>query len=460
MFGRPKPKVEASSPDEPASTWWRPGWLNNDLMYLLAGRALRSLAQGYLLIIVPLYLSLLGYDAVHLGILFAASALTSAVLVAAIGVLSDRFGRKTLLIVISLMTAGGGVTFAVSSNFIVLVAGAALGTIGRGGGIGSGGAWGPYYPAEQALIAEQAADHQRTTVFGALSFVGVIASAFGSLFAHAPQLMQRIGGTSLIDGYRALFAVTAVLGIAMAVVILPVHESHRYPARAESRPPGRHPQPPSPRRRFGLAISRESWRLIARFMVTSSIQGLAVGMLGPFVVYWFYRRYGVGAGAIGTLFFFINLVAAMPYLMAGYLARRLGAVSAVVWTRSISVVLLLVLAVMPTFALAAVVFAVRTIFNTLGLPVRQSYLMGVVRPDERASAAGLANFPVNATGAVSPYFAGVMMQHFALSLPLEISALLMGINTALYYFFFRNIHPPEERVIEEEIIEEPAIEDP
>jgi MFS family permease len=454
MFGRLNLKADASLAQEPASSWWRPGWLNRDLMYLLAGRALRSLAQGYLLIIVPLYLSILGYDAEHLGILFAASAATSAVLVAAIGVLSDRFGRKTLLIVISLMTAGGGVVFALSSNFIVLVAGAALGTIGRGGGIGSGGAWGPYYPAEQALIAEQAADHQRTTIFGALSFVGVIASAAGSLLAHAPQLMHRLGGTTVIEGYRVLFAATAVLGVAMALVILPVRETHRYPARPEPRPPGRHPQPSAPRRPFGLAISRESWRLIARFMVTSSIQGLAVGMLGPFVVYWFYRRYGVGAGTLGTLFFFINLTAALPYLMAGRLARRLGAVSAVVWTRSISVVLLFVLAVMPTFGLAAVVFAVRTIFNTLGLPVRQSYLMGVVRPDERASAAGLANFPVNATGSISPYFAGLMMQHIALSLPLEIAAVLMGLNTTLYYFFFRNIRPPEERVIEEELIEE------
>jgi MFS family permease len=454
MFGRLNLKAEASSSAAPALRWWRPDWLNHDLQYLLAGRALRSLAQGYLLIIVPLYLSLLGYDAEHLGILFGASALTSALLVAAIGVLSDRFGRKTLLIVISLMTAAGGVVFAVSSNFVVLVAGAALGTIGRGGGIGSGGAWGPYYPAEQALIAEQAADHQRTTVFGALSFVGVIASAVGSLLAHAPQLMQRMAGTTLVEGYRTLFALTVVLGIAMALVILPVRESHRYPAHAEPRPRGPHPQPPASRRIFGVALSHESWSLIGRFMITSSVQGLAVGMLGPFVVYWFYRRYGVNAGTLGTLFFFVNLIVALPYLLAGRLARRMGAVSAVVWTRAVAIVLLFVMAVMPTFGLAALVFAVRTIFNTLGLPVRQSYLMGVVRPNERASAAGLANFPINATGAVSPYFAGVMMEHVALSLPLEIAALLMGINTTLYYFFFRNIRPPEEQVVEEPAIEE------
>ncbi|MBF6568930.1 MAG: MFS transporter [Candidatus Binataceae bacterium] len=441
-------KAEKAAAASQPSRWW-PEWLKHDLLYLLAGRAIRSFAQGYLLIIVPLYLSMLGYDAEHLGILFAASAATSAILVAAIGVLSDRFGRKTLLILISLMTAGGGVVFALSSNFLVLVAGAALGTIGRGGGVGSGGAWGPYYPAEQALIAEQASDRQRTTIFGVISFVGVIASALGSLLAYMPQLMQRFAGLTLIDGYRGLFALTALLGIAMALIVLPVHESHRH---AHPEPRSRHPQltpQRGPRRLFGISLSRESWHLISRFMITNSINGLAIGMLGPFIVYWFYRRYGVGAGTLGGLFFFMNLIAAVPYLSAGRLAARMGAVGAVVWTRGISVILLLVLAVMPTFTLAAIVFGIRMVFNTLSLPVRQSYLMGVIRPSERASAAGLANLPMHAASSVTPYFAGYLMQYIALSLPLEIAAVLMGLNTALYYIFFRNIRPPEEIVAEQ-----------
>lgn len=108
------------------------------------------------------------------------------------GVLSDRFGRKTFLILISLLTVGGGLAFAVSTNFIVLVLAAAIGTIGRGGGgAGSGGNWGPFYPAEQALIAEHSTDFERTTVFGALSSVGVVAGAVGSLFAWLPRRYRR-----------------------------------------------------------------------------------------------------------------------------------------------------------------------------------------------------------------------------------------------------------------------------
>jgi MFS family permease len=131
---------------------------------LLVVRVLRSASQGFLAIILPLYIAMLGYDAAHLGILFTVASIASIVLTALVGVLSDRFGRKTFLMLISLVTVGGGVGFTISTDFVVLVLAAGIGTIGRGGGAGSGGKWGPFYPAEQALIAEHSSDLQRTTV--------------------------------------------------------------------------------------------------------------------------------------------------------------------------------------------------------------------------------------------------------------------------------------------------------
>ncbi len=406
------------------------------------------MAQGYLAIIVPLYLAHLGFNAVHIGILFTAAAITSAVLAAAIGVLSDRFGRKTFLILISLMMAGGGLVFALSGNFAVLVTAGALGTIGRGGGAGSGGAFGPYYPAEQALIAEHASDAQRTSIFGALSFVGVIGGAIGSVLAALPQALRGTG-LSLIDGYRLLFLLTMAVGVAMVIVVLPVHESHG-PALRRRRPAGpvaasAPAESSSPVRQTVLGLSVPSWRLIWRFMVTNLTNGLAIGMLGPFVVYWFYVRFGVDSAELGGLFFVINLAAALPYLLAGRLARRLGAVNTVVVTRAISVVLLFATAIMPTYALAAAMYLVRMCANTLSNPVRQSYLMGVIPPAERSSAAGLANLPSQVATSFTPSLAGYLMQQVALALPLELAAALQGLNTALYYLFFHAIRPPEER---------------
>jgi MFS family permease len=422
-----------------------PRWLNRNLSFLFLGRVLRSVSQGYLAIIVPFFMAELGYDAVHLGVLFTASAVASALLAAGIGMASDRFGRKSFLVVIPLMTAGGALTFAMSSNFVILVCGAALGTIGRGGGAGSGGAWGPYFPAEQALIAEQVSDAYRTRVFGALSFIGVISGAMGSLIAGVPHLLFRFAGVPLLDGYRTLFLFTVVLAVAMILSILPVREVH-VPVWGNERASenvARASAPTAQGRRM-LGMSRASWRLVSRFMVTNLTNGLAIGMLGPLMVYWFYRRYGTTAAQLGQLFFIINLLATVPYLMAGRMASWLGVVRTVVVGRGIASVLLAAMVFMPTFKLAAMLYAIRMLANVVAIPVRQSYLMGIIPPSERASAAGFASFPTQAGSALSPSFAGYMMEHVWLGAPLEMAAVLFAVYTVLYHYLFRDVRPPEE----------------
>lgn len=443
-------ELRAVRPDElpgpESSTSWGPRWLNRNLVCLFAGRGLRSASQAYLVIVVPLYLAALGYDAMHIGVMFTIVAVASAVMAALTGIMSDRFGRKAMLIVISLMTAAGGAVFALSTSFVVLTVAAAIGTIGRGGGAGSAGAFGPYYPAEQPLIAEQVSDFDRTTVFGALSFVAVLGGAAGSLLAWTPRLMQQGFGWPIVEGYRALFILTSAIGLAMVAVVMPVRELHRAGAhRARARgAPGEPSHEKARTGRLMLGLSRQSWRLVSRFMVTAATNGLAIGMLGPLLVYWFYRRFGVDAAEIGKLYFVLNLVAAAPYLLAGRMAARFGSVNAVVVCRAVASLLLGVMVLMPSFWLAGLLYGARMIFNTLSIPVRQSFLMGVIPPAERSAAAGMASFPAQVGSSISPYVAGYLMQQVALELPLEVAALLQALNATLYYFFFRAVRPPEE----------------
>lgn len=272
----------------------------------------------------------------------------------------------------------------------------------------------------------------------------MLGGAVGSLLAWAPRLMQQGFGWTIVEGYRALFILTAALGLAMVAVVIPVRESHG----AGAHPADPRGAPGAPRRgtagRLTLGLSRASWRLVWRFMVTAATNGLAIGMLGPLLVYWFYRSYGVDAAEIGKLYFLLNLVAAAPYLLAGRMAARFGSVRAVVVCRAIASVLLGVMVVMPNFWLAGLLYGARMIFNTLSIPVRQSFLMGVIPPADRSSAAGMASFPAQVGSSISPYLAGYLMQEVALELPLILAALLQAVNAVLYHFFFRAVRPPEE----------------
>lgn len=434
------------SPNAEGPRRWRPPWLSRDLLCLFTARALRSFTQGYLAVIVPIYVTELGYDAEHLGLLVSISAFTGAILAAMVGVLADRFGRKRMVIGISLLTAAGSAAFALSRNFALIVASGAIGTIGYNAGAGFGGGWGPYYPAAQSLVAEQAEDRDRTTIFGGLSFVAVVAAAFGSLLAAMPGMLHRILEIPMLSGFRLLFYLSAAFAVATALAVVPVREVRwdRIHRSTGSPTPAPAPSTGRTRRRKALGLSRGSWRLVVRFMITNSANGLSVGMLGPFVVYWFYRRYDASSADLARLFFVVNLAAAIPYLISGPLARRFGTVKTIAVTRGFSSIILVFLTLMPTYWAAALLYTLRMVVNVLSVPARQSYMMGVIDPSERASAAGLSNLPSQVTRSAAAYLAGYLMQNVALDLPILVAGAVQGFNSCLYYGFFRSIRPPEE----------------
>lgn len=405
-----------------------PKWLTRDITLLLGGRAFRSLSQGYLTVLVPVYLASAGYSAARVGVVFTAGALGSMILTAAVGVLADRIGRKPILIVLGILSATGSLAFALTERFPLLLVAAAIGTIGRGGGAGSSGAFGPYYPAEQPWIAEKVEDRLRTHVFGVVSVVGVLAGAFGALMAAVPSLLYRLFALPQVSGDRALFACAAAFGIAMALIVLPVRESPRPPRN------------PGQRRVLQPATKHVLWR----FIVTNATNGLAVGMLGPVLVYWFHVRFGASAAQLGTLYFLANILAAPSNLAAARVAGRFGTVRAVVALRAVAVVLMAAMALVPTFLVAAILFLLRTQVNTMAGPMRQSFLMGMVDPADRSTAAGFANLPLQILSSAGPTISGQLMQSVWVSLPLELAATLQAVNTALYHLFFRGMQLPEE----------------
>lgn len=413
-------------------------WLNRDIGLLTMSRVLRSFLVSYLLIVVPIYVARIGFDAVHLGYLIAASALSNGLLAAIVGFCSDRFGRRNLLIVMALMQAAGCLAFALSTSFAVLMAAAFVGGLSGGGPPGGGGAFGPSFPAEQALIAEHSRAMSRTTVFGALAFLGVIASALGALMAALPHLLQQGFGTELVSGFRVLFWAGAVIAVATAFAVLPISEKRA--GGSESSP--LQSLLSAERRTFGL--SRPSWDIVGRFAAVGSINGFAFGMLGPFIVLWFYRRFGATSANLAGLYFIINLVAMLPYVTVGRITRYAGAVNTVTVGSIVAGGFLALMAVMPTYWAAAMFYVLRAMSNALQAPARQSYTMGLVEPQERATVAGLASAPAQLCSLVSPYIAGVLMENVWLGLPIEIAAVLGEISSVLFYALFRKLKPPEE----------------
>jgi hypothetical protein len=72
--------------------------------------------------------------------------------------------------------------------------------------------------------------------------------------------------------------------------------------------------------------------------------------------------------------------------------------------------------------------------------------MGVVRPEDRGSAAGITTLSRHVPVAVSPTISAYLMQAFSLNVPIFIGGFLQLLHDCAFYYLFRNVKPPEEEV--------------
>lgn len=401
---------------------------SHNLTYLLIVRALRSAAQALLSISVPLYLAAAGYDPLSVGAVLSAGSIGSVVLVLLVGTTADHFGRRRLLTALALLACAGSAGFALATEVWTLGLMAALATIGRGGGAGSGGAWGPFYPAEQPLVAASVVPARRNAAFATLSVAGVGGSAAGSLLAGLPTLLAALLGAGPAASFRPVFWLAAVASGAVAWLAARLEEARSFA-----------PRPPL------LAFPASARALIGRLWITNALNGFIVGALGPFLTYWFALRYGVGPAAVGVLYTGVNLATMLAFFAAPALAARLGSVRAITLTRLAGSVCFAAMALAPVFPLAALAYAARTMLNAVSMTLRQSFVMGVSEEDSRSVVAAFGSLPAQFTGTVTPALSAYLVQAVSIELPMWLATGAMALNALLYGLLFRRFAPPEER---------------
>lgn len=408
-----------------------------DVVLLMNARVAMSAGRALAGVIVPIYLAQIGYSALLLGVLFSTIGIVSAVLSASIGLVSDRLGRKPFIVAVPLLSTAAAIVFAFSQNTGMIFVFAALGTFGRGAGAG-GGTVGPYQPVEQALVVDVTPSERRNSVFGRLAFSSALGALVGGLLARIPDVAERAGleGT---DAFMPAFLMIGLLSLTAALLAVPVRN------------------PPTTRSSTGFAISlpKQSWPFLLKLWTTNSINGVAIGFVGPFLTYWFFRRYGAGPGTIGLLYAMVNAVSMASNLSAATIATRFGLVRTVVAGRAVQASLLAAMALAPWFWLAGAIYLIRMLGQRIAMPLRQSYVLAMVPAEERGAVAGLANVPAQATSSASPSLAGYLFGVAPLYVPFVIGALFQGIQTVLFWVFFRHMPPPEERGEGPHIVEVP-----
>ncbi len=402
-----------------------------------------SAARAIAGVVTALYLAAEGFSGLELGVLFVVVTLVSAALSTGIGLVSDRVGRKPFMVVVPLLAAASAAVYSEVRVPAVLFVCAAAGSFGRGAGAG-GGSVGPYQPAESAFVAERVTVGSRSAAFGRLAFASSAGALAGGLLAGLSRASPHISAEAATAAYRPAFLAAAALAALAGLLAIALREPRHQPRHrtGASQPDPAAAGAGGPRRRpTRLRWPRRSWPALWRFWVANGVNGLAIGMIGPFMSYWLSRRYDVGPAPIGLLFALINLGSLASTLAAAGVGRRMGTVRTIAVVRAIGGVLLVPMVLAPSFWLAGAIYFVRMLAQRVGLPLRQSFVQDLAHPDERASMAALSNVPAQATMAGSQALAGYLFDEVSLAAPFELAAVFQCLNAVLYAVLFAWMPP-------------------
>lgn len=389
---------------------------------LLWSRGLRAFADGYVSLLLPVYLITLGFGAFEVGVIATATLFGSGVLTLVVGFQAHRFQYRTLLMLAAMLMAATGLSFAAASDFWPLLGIAFVGTLNP-----SSGGVGVFLPLEHAAISRVTQDSERTVVFARYSLVGSLVAALGALFAGAPDLLVAKLGITTKVALQTMFVLYAALGVAAAVLYagLPKEDG-------------------TERQQDGASLST-SKKMVYKLAALFSLDAFASGLiLDSMLVLWLFDKFQLSTAVAGTIFFWTGVLSAFSFLLAVRIAARFGLVNTMVFTHLPSSVFLILVPFMPTLGWAIALLLARSALSQMDVPTRTSYVMAIVPPEERPAAASVTSVPRSFAAAAGPVLAGSLLSASSFGWPLVIAGSLKIAYDLMLLYTCRNVRPPEE----------------
>jgi MFS family permease len=405
-----------------------------DRALIYAAAFLRSLGTGMCGVLLALYMNSLGWDVRQVGLLVTAGLAGIATATLVTSLLADR-ARRFSLIVLGIFNVLGGLALVISPAYrdapVVLLGFAFFGMIN-----GLGRDRGPAYALEQALLPSTTTEERRTWTIAWYSLLLDAGLALGSLAAGVPYLLRHAWSWEAARSYRAawvLYTALAVISLALYACLSPAIEAAKEKVAAKGEAPPVH--------------THDTRAAIYKLAALTGMDSLGGGFLSSALVsYWFYQRFGAGEELLGPLFFGARVANAASHLVAAWLARRIGLLNTMVFTHLPSSVFLIAVPFAPSLPWAIALFLLREGLVEMDVPTRQSYILAVVRPEERAFASGFTTFTRNVSYAIAPALAGAAMKGLSMASPLFFGGGIKIVYDVILYAAFRRVKPPEEKI--------------
>ena len=382
---------------------------------IFSAKALRAFGDGMMSILIARYALELGLRGWQAGAIATAALVGTALATFLVGRYAERIGRRSVLIVGSLLGIGTGLGYAASVSFAPLLLIAFLGTVNPTSGDVSA-----VLPVEQAILGQAAEGPARVRVFAWYNVVGQFAAALGALASGATVLISDAPGVGESGAIRWLFASYSLLAAASLFFVF------RLGASAEVAPGSR---------RGGLGPSRRRvFTLSALFGTDAFAGGLVVQSI---VALFLLQKFDLDPATTGAVFFGASLMSAVSFLLSARLSSRFGLVNTMVFTHLPSNLLLVGVALAPVAPLAVAFLLVRSFLSQMDVPPRQALVVSVVEPQERAAAAAYTGLTRSLSSTPGPSLGGALLGAWGPAPFIACAGLKSAYDLALWSLFRR-----------------------
>jgi predicted MFS family arabinose efflux permease len=393
-----------------------------DAQRILVARGLRAFGDGFVALLVPIYLYDLGFTALAIGAIVTSTLIGTAVLTLWVGMAANRHSRRGLLLAAAVLMAATGAGFAITTAFWPLLLVAFIGTMNPTSGDAS-----IFLPLEHAALTQTVEPRRRTALFARYSVIGSLAGAIGVLAAGLPDWAAAWTGYSRTAAVQSMFVLYALLGLISLLLYRPLSAAVEAPDEAPHRPLQQ-----SKRLVYGLA---------ALFGMDSFGTGFLVQSL---LALWLYQTFQISVTAAASILFWSGICSTISYFAAVPIAQRIGLINTMVFTHLPSNILLILIPFAPDLTIAIALLLARSALSQMDVPTRASYVMAVVAPEERSAAASITAVPKTFAWAAGSLISGYLLTLSSFGWLLLIGGVVKGAYDILLLAKFQKIRPPEE----------------
>jgi MFS family permease len=397
--------------------------ISKDAKLLVYQSILPSVAFGLFFTDISYFLTTVqGLSYSFMGLVITIMGITTFVVSIPLGLAADKYGRKKTLIVGNLVSGLTLLVFAFTKSPVILIVAAVLEGVSEAAFSTSSGAW----------LAEKTDNAKRTSVFSLYGFAQSLSFGIGSLAIVGIVLFELIGFSNTLS-HSLLYATFAILCLLSSLLLVKIPES--YKTNKITTPPSNSDN---------QHRSKQSMRIIAKYVISSAIIALGAGMVVPLMTAWLHLRYGLPDTISGPILGIVSIVIAVATLAGPPLAKKFGLVKAIVLTQAASTIFMFATPLSSSYIIASSTYTVRAFLMNMASPLSQSMIMGLVDESDRGMASGINTALWRLPNALSTFIGAYLMSIGQLAAPFYIASILYSISIALFWYYFRKTKLPEE----------------